>query len=173
MSFASGHIIGGYTAAKIYEKVKHIKIPHSAWFFIFLGALLPDADFLIEWIFKIDAHRLFTHSLLFLIAIPLITYILFHLLKNPNKKIFALALAIGIASHLTLDFFTTQGIPILYPNLTHVSIYGINENALTNPSFLDQSKEGLQISLKLAVLDMALGAAFLFYLWWQKKLHLS
>ncbi len=171
MSFASGHIIGGYTFGKIYEKIKHLKIPQSAWFFIIFGALLPDADLIIEWVFKIDAHRLLTHSFLFLIATPLLILAIFHLIKNPNKKIFALALMLGIASHLTLDFCTTQGIPLLYPNLTHFSIYGINENALTNPSFLHQGTAGLQTSLKLAVVDMALGAGFLFYLWWKKRIQ--
>ena len=171
MSFASGHIIAGYTFGKIYEKIKQIKIPQPAWFFIIFGALLPDADFIIEWLFKIDAHRLLTHSILFLIVAPFLILAIFHLLKSPNKKIFAIALAIGILSHLTLDFCTTQGIPLLYPNLTHFSIYGINENALTNPSFLHQTEAGLQTSLKLAVLDMALGATFLFYLWWKKRIQ--
>ncbi len=170
MPFASGHIIGGYTSGKIFEKIKKIRIPHEAWFFIILGSLLPDSDFIIEWVFNINAHRLFTHSFLFVITISLATYIFFHLKKSQNKKIYALAIALGIASHLFLDFFSTQGIPLLYPYTSHFSMYGINYFDPATPSFLDQNINGLRTTLKFAVLDMALGAGFIFYLWWKKKI---
>lgn len=168
MSFASGHIIGGYLSGRIAEKIKNTKLPQSAWFFIILGALLPDSDFIIEWLFHTRIHRTLTHSLLFLIAVPLLTYLIFHILKNPNKKTLALAIGIGIFSHLILDFCTIAGIPLFYPFPTHFSIYGLSPPS--PESFLNQDAAHLKTTLKFAVVDMALGAAFILYLWWRKKL---
>lgn len=170
MSFAFGHILGGWSFGKIAERVRKIQFSHYTWFFIIFGALLPDVDFLIDWVFKTDLHRTFSHSIFFLIAAPITTFILFHILNHPEKKQFALALAIGILSHLTLDFFTNRGIPLLWPSLLHFSVYKIHYFDLATPSFLENDTAHLRTSLKLAVLDMTIGTAFLFYLWWRKKI---
>lgn len=171
MSFAFGHLVGGWILGKIVEKLKKIEFSHYAWFFIIFGALLPDTDFLIDWLFKTDFHRTITHSIFFLIAAPLTTYIIFHFLKNSEKRQFALALGIGIASHLFLDFFTQRGIPLLWPSLLHFSIDKIYYFDLAAPSFLDNDAAHLRTSLKLAILDMAIGVIFLFYLWWKKRIR--
>ena len=170
MSFTFGHIIGGWSFGKIIEKIKRIQFSHYTWFFIIFGALLPDVDFLLDWTFKTDLHRTFTHSIFFLVTAPVLTYLLFHILKHPEKKQFAIALGIGILSHLILDFFTNRGIPLFWPSLLHFSVYKIHYFDLATPSFLDNDAAHLRTSLKLAVLDMAIGATFLFYLWWRKKI---
>ncbi|MBI2572643.1 metal-dependent hydrolase [Candidatus Woesearchaeota archaeon] len=173
MPFASGHIIGGYILGKIAEKARKIPFSHYAWFFIIFGALLPDADFILEWVFNYDVHRTFTHSLFFVIVAPLCIYLFFKIVKHKEARIFALALGLGITSHLLLDVVSDKGIPFLWPSEYHISTYNGIYLAQPTPSFLDAPAESLRHFLKLAVLDMALGTTFLFYLWWKKKLVFS
>ena len=173
MPFASTHIVGGYLTGKLAQKIKNISFSHYAWFFIIFGALHPDSDFILEWVFKYDAHRTFTHSLFFLIAAPFITYLLFKLLKHKEARIFAMCLALGNGSHLILDSISDKGVPLLWPSQYYISTYNGIYLAQPTPSFLDAPIESLRHFLKLAILDMAIGTAFLFYLWWKKELVFS
>ncbi len=173
MTFAFGHLIGAWIPGKIYEKIKNVKISHYTWFFLIFGGILPDADFILEWTLHTDTHRTFTHSIFFLITAPLLIYLFFKYLK-PHKEVtqFALALATGITMHLILDIATSyNGIPLFWPNLTHFSFYHIGFFDPNTPSFLESSAENLHKSLKLAILDMGLGTAWIFYLWYKKKLE--
>ena len=173
MTFAFGHLIGAWIPGKIYEKIKHIKLSHYTWFFLILGGILPDADFILEWTLHNDAHRTFTHSIFFLITAPLFIYLFFKYLKhNKESSQYALALASGIAMHLVLDMATSYyGIPLFWPNLTHISFYHIGLIDHASPSFLDSSAQNLHKSLKLAIIDMGLGTTWIFYLWYKKQVQ--
>lgn len=70
------------------------------------GALLPDADYSINWLLK-KLHRGVLHSLWLAIVVGFAAYYLFEFL--------ALPLVIGILVHLLLDSLTPQGVKLLYP----------------------------------------------------------
>lgn len=172
MTFALGHIVGAWILGKLYEVVSSKKINQSAWFFVIFGGLLPDADFLLDWTLGTELHRTFTHSFLFLIAAPLITYIVFRYIRKNEAKQFAHALAIGIIAHLILDMTTSSyGVPLFWPSLLHVSIFGIHYVDPALPSFLHRPADYLRHSLKLTIVDMAIGTAWVFYLWFKKKIQ--
>ncbi|MEK6853261.1 MAG: metal-dependent hydrolase [Nanoarchaeota archaeon] len=171
MGFAFGHLTGSWGAGKIYEYFAKRKISHYAWFFLLLGGILPDADFLLDWTLGTDLHRAVTHSLFFLVLAPLIVYVLFSILKNSGKKEFALFLGLGIAMHLFQDGFSGYGIPLLWPKDWYFSFFsGINVG-VPDGGLLVGGAEELLYKLKLAVLDMGIGTAWLFYLWFKKRIQ--
>jgi len=172
MTFAFGHLISAWIPGKLYEKIKQTTISHYTWFFLIFGGILPDADFILEWTIGQKAHRTFTHSISFLIIVPLLIYFFFTYLK-PHKeaKQFAIALAVGILTHLLLDMVASNGIPLFWPNLTRISFNYIGLPDPSTPSFLHATPDKLTHSLKLAVLDMGLGTTWIFYLWYKKKLE--
>ncbi len=67
------------------------------------SSVLPDIDFLIN-----IPHRTLTHSLLFLLSLT-------YLIKVKLGKRQAMAVLIGLSSHLITDSLTTQGIQLFYP----------------------------------------------------------
>ncbi len=165
--FAFAHLIGAWLLGKGYECGKKQVLPHTAWFFLLFGALLPDADFIIDWTLETELHRTFTHSLFFVLFVPLIVYVLFQ--RSPDKKMYALSSGLGILSHLLLDL-GGHGVPLLWPSLLHFSINGLTFFDPAAPSFLHSSSEGLRRSLRIAIIDMALGTGWLFWLWWKKRI---
>ncbi|MBI2666933.1 metal-dependent hydrolase [Candidatus Woesearchaeota archaeon] len=187
--FAFGHLIGAWILGKAYEKLSKTFCQESsersdrkilsdyAWFFLLFGALLPDIDFLLDWTLGTDLHRTFTHSLLFLVFVPVILLCVLSILKNlPNvaslfqqREELAFAMALGILSHFILDMILSNGIPLFWPNLLHFSFSHIIFFDPTTPSFLNSSYESLRDSLKRTIIDMALGTGWIFYLWWKKK----
>lgn len=177
MTFALGHLVGAWFAGKGYEFCSRKKIPHLAWFFLLWGGLLPDVDFILDWTLGTEFHRTFTHSLLFLAAVPMIMYLvapaLFRLLFNEEIPLrsCAVALAGGIAVHLFLDMATTgPGVPLFWPNLLYFSLYSTSYFDPVTPSFLYHSADRLRYYLKLTIVDMAIGIAWIFYLWFRKKI---
>ncbi len=170
MSFAFGHLIGAWICGKIYEYHKRCEISHLTWFFLLFGAILPDIDFLVEWGLGMRVHRTFTHSFLFILLIGGLTYLFFtKVKKDPLAKTYAVAFSFGIFTHLFLDFWSSHGIPLFWPYPTHFSWTGIHNVMYTTTSFLNRDLAQLRFSLKVAVLDMGLGTAWLFYLWWKKR----
>ncbi len=171
MGFAFGHLAGSWGAGKIYEYIAKSKISHYAWFFLLLGGILPDADFLLDWTLGTDIHRTVTHSLFFLVLAPLIVYVLFSILKNSGKKEFALSLGLGIAIHLFLDGFSGYGIPLLWPGDWYFSFFSGMKSGVPDGGLLAGGAEELLYKLKLAILDMGIGAAWIFYLWFRKRIQ--
>src|SRR3989339_51120 len=98
MTFAFGHLIGAWIPGKIYEKITNVKLHNYTWLF-------------------------------FLILAPLLVYLFCKYLNktyHSHAKEFTLALATGILMHLILDMATSyNGIPLFWPNLTHLSFYHI------------------------------------------------
>lgn len=171
MSFAFGHLAGAWAAGKIYEQLRKQKISHYAWFFLLLGGILPDADFVVDWTLGTDIHRTITHSFLFLILAPVLVYIFFSIIKHQEKNHFALFLSLGIATHLFLDGFSTYGIPLLWPKEWHFSFFsGLIPN-IPDGGLLEGGEGELLYKLKLAVADMAVGTALIFYLWFRRRVQ--
>ena len=169
MPFAFIHLLAGWSLGKAFEAITKRKIHPAGWFLLLFAALLPDADLLLDWLFGTGLHRNFTHSLFFVILIGLGSYFIFTLLKEKYREGFALALAAGIISHLSLDFFSGQGVPLLWPSEMYFSIFGITEY---NPAlqFLKENYEGLLSTTKFMLFDMAAGTAWLFYFILRKRI---
>lgn len=79
-------------------------------------AILPDADFALEWIFYLrGAHRGFTHSIAFGVAAGLLASVLVGAKKFSHR----LALVLAPTSHALLDVLVTshqgEGIRLLWP----------------------------------------------------------
>ena len=171
MSFAFGHLFGAWCAGKIYEYFSKKKISHHAWFFLLLGGILPDADFLIDWTFGTDLHRTFSHSILLMIFAPLVVYVFYSILKHPEKKSFALFLGLGISMHLFLDGFSAYGIPLLWPMTGYFSFFTGFTPAIPDGGLLQGDAGMLLSKIKLAVVDMAIGTGWIFYLWSRRRIQ--
>ncbi len=165
--FAFTHLVFAWLVGKGYEKIMKKELSNTAWLLLLFGSLLPDADFLIDWTIGTEFHRTFTHSLLFVVIGFMAAY--FILWKNQDRKSIASALALGIGTHLFLDMFLSQGVPLFWPNLLHFSFQGIGYFDPATPSFLNQSAEVVRKALKMALLDMAIGTAWIFWLVWKRK----
>lgn len=171
MGFAFGHLVTAWFFGKIAEYIRKITLDRYTWFFLLFGAILPDADFLIDWTFGVHVHRTFTHSLFFVVLAGAIMYLLFTAFRDQKKTSFALAISVGILSHSLLDFFSGRGVPFLWPDLTYYSFF---EGIRYNPQvgiFLKGPADFLRQSLKFAIVDMAIGTTWLFYLWWRKRIR--
>ncbi len=179
MGFAFSHLITAWLIGKIYEFSSKKKISHYAWVFLLFGAVLPDADFILDWTLNSELHRTFTHSLFFVITAPLLLYIILKITRNIKKikleklnpKELSIALSIGILSHLLLDMIASAGVPLFWPSLINFSFTHIGYYNPANPSFLHSSLKTLQSTMKLAVIDMGLGTTWIFYLLWKKRIQ--
>ena len=171
MSFAFGHLAGAWCAGKIYEFFSKKKIGHYAWFFLLFGGILPDADFVLDWTLGTELHRTVTHSFLFLIFAPLLVYVFFSILKHEEKGSFALFLGLGIATHLFLDGFSTYGNPLLWPKEWYFSFFSGFTPHIPDGGLLEGNAEVLLHKLKLAIADMAIGTAWILYLWFRKRIQ--
>ena len=80
-------------------------------------ANVADLDFIPHLISGVDAHRGFTHSLVFGVCFSLLVTALAKALYSPPWEKLFLLTAIIYASHLFLDFFTAggSGMPLLWP----------------------------------------------------------
>ncbi len=83
MVFGMGHLIGAWGLGKVWES--KWKISKYGWFFLLLGGILPDSDFIFDWVFGLELHRTFFHSLLFVLFCCLIVYILLVFYQNHQK----------------------------------------------------------------------------------------
>ncbi|GAE36991.1 metal-dependent hydrolase [Halalkalibacter akibai] len=114
------HIIGGVAAAIVLHS--HFQQPVSEPIIYYsaaiAGAILPDIchpksmigrrlPILSTAFSKIFGHRSLSHSLLFMVAL--------YLLTAQTSFSFQTGLLIGVGSHLLLDMMTAQGIKLLYP----------------------------------------------------------
>ncbi len=177
MTFAFGHLIGGWLFGRFLEWGTRRKFTNTEWALLLFGALLPDADFLAAWLFQIPAHRQLTHSLLF-IALCFVAVIALGNLTTFFSKFFfttktlvgsGIALSIGVFTHLILDMaLGSPGIPLFWPSQIGVWFFGMKPFAIG--ALFSGSRETLISQLKLAMIEMGLGVLWLAWLW--KKGHL-
>jgi len=173
MPYASGHLIGCWGLAKLYEKAKGYAFSHLEWGLLLFGSILPDADLLIDWTFGTQLHRGPTHSLLFAIAVGLIVCGATAMLKHGQRSkqckpmAYGFAIAFGILTHILLDMTLGKpGIRLLWPSGLGVWFFGM---APYPPhSFFS---ENLSRLLRFAIVDMALGVLWLGYFWMRKRIR--
>ncbi|MBI2669131.1 metal-dependent hydrolase [Candidatus Woesearchaeota archaeon] len=174
MSFAFGHLIFAWLLGKGYEKLSHKQLSRWGWFFLLFASILPDADFLLDWTLGTEIHRTLTHSLLFVLAMGALGYGIgrWRFAHTREGTEWGLAAAGGVTTHLLLDMAGSgYGTPLFWPSLLHFSFTKIAYFDPMIPSFLHSSSERILHSLKLAILDMGMGTAWLFYLWWKKRVE--
>lgn len=178
MPYAFFHITFAWLLTKLYCFFRKIKIDSFGWFLIIFGSVLPDIDYLLEWVLHLQAHRLFTHSLLMLFAIFILSFFVFWFMSSfhavPKNKVlfYTGCFVFGVFSHILLDFVVSfkGGVPLFWPNTDFYGLLsGVKTYAeLNNFNFMDSSY--LYSKLKWAILDMALGVSFVFYMIYDKKL---
>ncbi len=170
MAFAFTHLIVAWIVGTIYQKITKKTISHNTWFFLLFGSILPDADLIIDWVFKTDLHRTFSHSILFAIIMFTLVYFIFY--KSNEKKQFATAISAGILTHVALDILTYPGTTLLWPSTLFFSLQdGIMQLDPSLFGFSKMSGEQLIATVREAIVDMGLGTAWLFYLWFKKKIQ--
>ncbi|MBS3172353.1 metal-dependent hydrolase [Candidatus Woesearchaeota archaeon] len=161
MPFAFTHLVTAWFVGLIIQTKK--KLNKLSWGLLLLGSILPDGDYIFQWIFNVQIHRSISHSLLFLIISYLILYFI---LKNYKKEKYAIYLTIGVTTHLFLDLFIYPGIMLLWPLQYWISIFGVS----LTPSVKEISVTYLTRFSGLAIMDMILGVAWLAYLFIKGKL---
>lgn len=161
MTFIFGHLIITWFFGKGIELFTKRKLNSFSWILLLIGGLLPDFDYPIAWILGIDIHRTFTHSLVFILVTFFIASLVF--MYHKNKENYAFILSLGVLTHVLVDLVSNQGVPLFWPLNYYISVFGISLGK-SNVSMLSQNLAGTLISLKLAIVDMILGASWVFYL---------
>src|SRR3989344_2074625 len=176
MPYAFAHLIGAWLVGKIYQKITKTKLGHYGWFFLLLGGILPDIDFLLDWTIKTDLHRTLTHSLLFALIMAGLVFLFSSLFLRKKKEfanqklIFSIAIGLGILTHLALDSISNFGVPLFWPLDYQFSVY--HGSFIFEPApELAKSAATLAKEVKAAIIDMALGTTWIFYLWFRRKLE--
>jgi len=157
MAFAFGHLIFAWFIGLIIERVRKKKLSQLSWGLLLAGSILPDIDYLFDWILKTNIHRTITHSLLFALILFIFGYLI---LKNYKKEDSAIFLSLGVISHLILDMIYPPGPMILWPANLLIGIDGYAIPILNKANSI----------IKLEYIDMGLGVAWLTYLYWKGKL---
>ena len=173
MSFAFTHMFVPWLLGKGYESVRKKELSRWTFFFLILGGILPDADYLLDWTLGTDVHRTFTHSLFFVVLGGVLLYGggAFFWNDPGERKMMALALSGGILTHLLLDMYGGPGVPLLWPNTLRFTYHSIHPPTGA-PGLLEiTSVSTLQHIVKNAVADMGLGTFWIFFLWWRKRLR--
>ncbi len=175
MSMGFGHLIGAWAVGLLWQYFNRKKLSNTTWFCLLLGGILPDIDNLLDWTLKTELHRTFTHSFLFALFIGILLYLVLSFLKtNGTKKYFAninhlhcaVALSLGVLTHLFLDLFSSPGIPLLWPLSYYFGYQGIT--FLLHPGrVFDFAPEYIY----KAVFDMGLGTAWILFLTARGKLR--
>ncbi len=86
---------------------------------IIIGMMLPDLDFIIEYIINqltfinYELHNSLFHNI-FIIPFLSLLILIYSEYKNKNK-IIATGIAIGMLTHITLDVITMQSVGLLFP----------------------------------------------------------
>ena len=149
MVLAFGHIIGAWLVGKLIELTTKRRISKNTWFFLILGGILPDIDFIFQFIFQTTLHRGITHSIFFAIFVPMFVYSIFNWIKDKKALKYTLFLTIGIITHIFLDLWSPMGVPLLWP---YTKMFIPNLSLETSSDILD------------GLIDMFLGTGWILYL---------
>ena len=124
---APSHIAAGITFTGVLCSIFDINIFQS---YVYTGlcvffSLLPDIDTtnsmigksfypIAKFINRKFGHRTITHSLIFLLLIPVVFKVLlyFGIIQNPDLTMIA---SFAVLSHIILDMFTLSGVPFFFP----------------------------------------------------------
>lgn len=175
MPLGFGHLIGAWSFGKIFCKITSKKLNKPAWAMLLLGGNLPDIDYFIDWTTCFKIHRYFSHSITTAVLIGVIAYLFLHAFNRTFKKyqiqkigIAAIMLTTGILIHILLDLiFTTAGMRVLWPFENNWwTINGTTEHNIETPTY-----EQLKQNLNEAIIDIALGVAWIWHLFFRKKIE--
>ena len=173
MSYAFTHLIVAWILGKGYELVSKKTIPHLAWGFLLLGAILPDIDLLINKILQTSIHRTLTHSLIFLAGIMILVFLFTMIFKSKQQtKYLSLAIGLGITIHLLLDLFYQPGIQLLWPMDAYFSYFGVVKVSMETLLAAGRNVDYLIAAKSKMIFDMGLGILWLMYFWYRKKIKL-
>lgn len=172
MGYAFSHLVFAWIIGKLYEFFSRKKIKQLFWAFFLFGAILPDADLLINWIFDATIHRTFTHSIIFILITFGAIFLLAKLFKQKNKaKSLALAMALGICMHLILDLvFGAPGIQLLWPLDKWFWFFGMGSYTIAEIIALSSTYEAIKTNMAEAIIDMGIGVCWIGYFWFRKKI---
>jgi membrane-bound metal-dependent hydrolase YbcI (DUF457 family) len=155
-----------YVTGKVIVSVKKIKVDYLFWFFLILGGILPDGDFVLDWLFGLGLHRTYSHSLLFALVAGFGVYYVFKKFDFKNSKVLGLGVCLGILVHIIADVITTSscgGPAVLWP----VGLY------FARNMVCDTAVRGFhEGSFNWAIIDMGIGAAWFLYLIVRHKIEL-
>lgn len=154
MTFAFGHLVGAWIIGEIIQKVSKKKLPRQAWFFLILGGIIPDIDFIFQILLNEPIHRTITHSLFFAL------FSFFFVRRNKYGLLFP----IGILVHIFLDILTAPGVQLFWPLNNWISIPGIFTTTIL-PREISYST--------LLRVDMFLGFFWFMYLFLTSKINFS
>lgn len=171
MPFAFVHLVTAWLAGKAHQSISKSDLSQYAWLFLLFGSIFPDTDHLLVWAFQFQVHRSFTHSILFAVISAITVYILFRSLKHAESRQFAMAIGGGIIIHVLLDSLSYPGTQLLWPSQLYFSITHIGYLRTPLSSLFHLPLPQIRGVLKLAVLDMAVGTAWLFYLALRKRVR--
>jgi membrane-bound metal-dependent hydrolase YbcI (DUF457 family) len=175
MPGAFGHLIGAWICGKIFNKLTKTKLTRLMWAALLFGAISPDADFLIEWTIEdVHPHRTFSHSFFTVILTGVISYCVLNILSRFKKAniikpaAVAIFFSFGILTHLILDLSTSEsGVQIFWP----FSSQWITFNNPLNHYEGTPTYDELKWFVKMSTIEMALGTAWIAYLFWKKKIE--
>lgn len=152
-------IVHGVVAAGLFTALQQKISFGKDWKIMLLCAALsivPDLDFALEWIFYLpSAHRGFTHSIAFGVAVGLLASVLVGAKKFSHR----LALVLAPTSHALLDFLVTNrmgdGIQLLWPLSDYRFRLGLFDYFLFrfDPRFDPWIKISIQV-LKISLVEL-------------------
>jgi len=165
MGYAFGHVVFSWVLAKL----GRLKFNKHEWLALFFGAILPDIDYIFDWVLNVRIHRNFTHSILFLVIGVILTYfIVKFLFKKLNPKQLSIALGLGVLSHFVLDMaFGSPGINLFWPLDFRVFFFGVITNYSALPFFENYD---LKKRVVLLLIDSVIGLLFFVYLTMKNKI---
>ncbi len=177
MPFAVTHLVAAWLLGKAYQKWSGKEIDHFTWGLLLLGSIVPDFDYFFDWFLGLNVHRSFSHSFIFLFLAIFTTYLFFeYVFKESdfagkhNAKILSLAFGFGVFSHLLLDSFFLEGIPLFWPWMWNFSFEGVFFSS--GRSLILEESEKVVRSARFALIDMFVGLLFIAWHWWKKQLRL-
>ena len=91
--------------------------------------------------------------------------------KKTERKHYSIALAGGILSHLLLDMLSTPGVPLFWPSFLHIRYTSIQWIDPASVGLFMGELETFKTRLQHAILDMAIGTAWILYLTIRKRIQ--
>ena len=159
-------MIGGWSLGKLIEFFFGISLTNSGWIILLFGSLIPDSDFIIEWLFKKKVHRTFTHSIFFVFFMFIFGFFILGTIGLGHESLF---ISLGIISHIGLDMIFKPGVMLLWPYSKWFSFFEITSNIKTKKLTITN----LKYKINFLLFDSVLGLIWLSYLYFAGKIILS
>lgn len=174
MPFLMGHMVGGWLFGRFAQRVAKRELSHLEWGLLLFGTLLPDVDHLFDWLFQAQAHRLFTHSIVFLLVLFGGVYIVSNLFgflnTSMDAKRNAIMVAAGAMTHMVLDMaLGAPGTAFLWPHQVGLWLFGTGP--LPDQAVFNIVTENPKLAFAGAIVDMCIGGAWIGYFFITKRIR--